>query len=424
MFLFFLVYIKLHNKLKKKNRIKKNKMNFDNNRALERLKEFCFPRLTGTDSLKEARDIIHKKLKENVPNAAIEEFKCNNELKRVLRFWAPVFLGLIILKVIFWEFFYLLSIVFAIAQFSLNLIVQGRIGHVQVYKRFKNKGPVEGYNVIGKISAREEEKKILVIGAHYDTKSGLAWKRKNSDVMTYSVLLVNLLFVIFAILRIFIDDSVVSWFTMIIWVGSAIEFLSTAIFTLSYSVFNESPGANDNGSGVAVILELAAIFSKQVPKNMSLILVLFDAEEIGLQGAAAAVNFHHEELSQKDPWMVNLDEVAADKTIKVVTRGGLPAVNHGGALNSIFEKAIDNNEILSTLKKEKKLVINAKTLSSQSDHAPFFVAGIPSVYISTGNKKRHSANDNWEAMTPESIERTGILVEEFIKTLDVDLSNS
>ena len=156
-------------------------MNFDNNRALERLKEFGFPRLTGTDSLKKARDIIHKQLKENVPNAAIEEFKCKNELINVLKFWAPIFLGLILLKVIFWEIFYLLSIVFAVVQFSVNLLAQGRIGHVQVYKRFKNEGPVEGYNVIGKIAARESEKKILIIGAHYDTKSGLAWKRKNSE---------------------------------------------------------------------------------------------------------------------------------------------------------------------------------------------------------------------------------------------------
>lgn len=394
------------------------------NQTLDRLKKYSFPRLSNTDSLKKARDIIYNQLKENVPDAEIMEFKCRSELNQVLRFWAPIFLGLIFLTAILWQIFYLLSIITAMLVVSLNLLAQGRFGHVQVSKRFNNSGPIDGYNIVGKINAQEKEKKILVIGAHYDSKSGLSWKKKNSAIMTYSVLLVNLLFIVFSIIRIFIDYSLIWWFSLILWIGSAVEFISTAIYTLLYSVHNESPGANDNGSGVAVILELAAIFSKSKPKNITLLLALFDAEEIGLQGAAAMVSSYHSELLEKNAWMINLDEVGANEKMQIITRGGLPPIDHGRVLNPIFEKAIEANEKLKDLKLKEKIIIDAKTLSSQSDHAPFFIAGIPSVYISTGNKKRHSAADSFENVIPESVKIAGIIVKEFITTLDENLINS
>ncbi|MBA7699027.1 hypothetical protein ES703_107711 [subsurface metagenome] len=81
-------------------------MEWNNNRTLDRLKKFGFPRLAGTDSLKNARDIIYEELKSVVPNASIDEFLCRNELITVLRFWGFIFLGLIVATVIFWMDFF------------------------------------------------------------------------------------------------------------------------------------------------------------------------------------------------------------------------------------------------------------------------------------------------------------------------------
>jgi len=48
-----------------------------------------------------------------------------------------------------------------------------------------------------------------------------------------------------------------------------------------------SPGANDNASGVAVVLAVGRILSATSPRNLAVTLVLFDEEEVGLVGARA-----------------------------------------------------------------------------------------------------------------------------------------
>ena len=60
----------------------------------------------------------------------------------------------------------------------------------------------------------------------------------------------------------------------------------TIIVAAHYDTVPGSPGADDNASGVATLLELARIFSNfSTPQTLKL--VFFDAEEIGLRGSLA-----------------------------------------------------------------------------------------------------------------------------------------
>lgn len=67
--------------------------------------------------------------------------------------------------------------------------------------------------------------------------------------------------------------------------------LSQLIVGAHYDTVPGSPGADDNGSGVAALLELARIFGDR-PISHRLKLVLFDQEEIGLRGSRAFVAEH------------------------------------------------------------------------------------------------------------------------------------
>jgi acetylornithine deacetylase/succinyl-diaminopimelate desuccinylase-like protein len=60
-----------------------------------------------------------------------------------------------------------------------------------------------------------------------------------------------------------------------------------------YDTVANSPGADDNASGVAVVLEVARLFSSH-PLPRTLQLAFFDQEELGLRGSMAfAVNKAH-----------------------------------------------------------------------------------------------------------------------------------
>ena len=72
-----------------------------------------------------------------------------------------------------------------------------------------------------------------------------------------------------------------------------------------YDAIPGTPGADDNATGVAVLLELAAVFAKS-PLKYSLQLVAFDLEEYGLLGSTAYAR-HLKQKGQKLRLMLSLE---------------------------------------------------------------------------------------------------------------------
>jgi hypothetical protein len=72
----------------------------------------------------------------------------------------------------------------------------------------------------------------------------------------------------------------------IILVGAHYDTISNASFT-DYRSYQ--PGANDNGSGVAAVMELARILA-QKPHRATIVFVLFSGEELGRYGSQAYMN--------------------------------------------------------------------------------------------------------------------------------------
>jgi hypothetical protein len=86
------------------------------------------------------------------------------------------------------------------------------------------------------------------------------------------------------------------------------------------------PGAGDNASGVAVMLELARHFASLKPAlPVSLRFVAFGAEELGMMGARAYLEKHQGEL-QNCVLLFNIDTVGGNKEIYTDTRGGVRGI--------------------------------------------------------------------------------------------------
>jgi aminopeptidase YwaD len=68
-----------------------------------------------------------------------------------------------------------------------------------------------------------------------------------------------------------------------------------------------SPAADDNGTGTAAVLEIARVL-KDIPTDVSIVFITFDAEEYGLHGAWHYANTAVAE-GEKIVFMFNMDMI-------------------------------------------------------------------------------------------------------------------
>ncbi|MBN2115964.1 MAG: M20/M25/M40 family metallo-hydrolase [Anaerolineales bacterium] len=142
-----------------------------------------------------------------------------------------------------------------------------------------------------------------------------------------------------------------------------------------YDSVEVGKGADDNASGVAVILEVARRIREQnTPYTIRFI--LFGAEELGLQGSKYYVGHMTEDQIQNTVAMINLDSVTAGDLAYVYGDRGERGMIRDWAL----EFAQVHHLALQTQPGENPKY-PAGTTGDWSDHAPFMNAGIPYTYF-------------------------------------------
>lgn len=130
------------------------------------------------------------------------------------------------------------------------------------------------------------------------------------------------------------------------------------------------PGADDNASGVAAVIELARRAAQGNKLRRSILFVGFGAEEMGLIGSTYFTANAPIDLG-KVAAMINFDMVGRLDTL---TR----ALSIGGTRTSA-----QNEEILQRLNDQFTLNLSPEG-SGPSDHAAFYMQNIPVFFISTG----------------------------------------
>ena len=174
---------------------------------------------------------------------------------------------------------------------------------------------------------------------------------------------------------------------------------SLLVFTAHYDHLGKMgkdtyyPGANDNASGIAMLLSLVKHYS-QNPPDFTVVFIAFGAEESGLLGSRHFVEHPYFSL-QKIKFLINLDMVGTGDE-------GITVVN-----GSIFEAQFHT---LVSINNEHKLLptIYARGESCNSDHCPFYRKGVPTffIYAMGGHKAYHDLNDRAETLTLTGFEGT------------------
>lgn len=145
------------------------------------------------------------------------------------------------------------------------------------------------------------------------------------------------------------------------------------------------PGANDNASGVAMLLSLARYYAENQPE-FTTVFIAFGAEEIGLVGSGYFVRNSPFELDNIK-FLLNFDLAGTgDEGIQVVN-------------GSVYQQQFDR---LQFINEQRELLpqVKIRGAACNSDHCAFDEYEVPGFYIYTlgGIKAYHDIYDRYETL--------------------------
>jgi Peptidase family M28 len=193
-------------------------------------------------------------------------------------------------------------------------------------------------------------------------------------------------------------------------------------------------GADDNGSGVVGLLEIAEAYALAAEQGhrprRSVMFIAFNSEERGLLGAYA---FTERPLVPLDKIVAVLNMDMIGRNEEVPTGGGprfrglevQSAESNRNALNLLgysytpsLARVIEQANAPFGLTLKQKLDNNASNLLRRSDHWPFLQRGVPAVFIHTGlHPDYHTPADRPEKIEYAKMERIVRLVHQASWTL-------
>lgn len=161
-------------------------------------------------------------------------------------------------------------------------------------------------------------------------------------------------------------------------------------------------GANDNGSGLGIMLELAGVFVVD-PPDVTVEFLAVNGEEISIMGSHHYCQRHRDDL--KDIICVlNIDMVGVGDKLGLVTRGGWPdqAVTYPQWLNTmIFALARELGHKLNRL----------DCPLGTSDEGNFLAAGVPAAFFwNPDDTCYHSPLDRPERVDPNNLQAVAEIV--------------
>jgi Peptidase family M28 len=206
---------------------------------------------------------------------------------------------------------------------------------------------------------------------------------------------------------------------------TAIQFVPTVVLILAVPLLVDialsptSPGANDNGSGVALALELAHRHGGKL-ERFDLWLLLTGAQEALADGMRGFLRGHRRSLNKTRTVFVNLDEVGAGSVRFTRREGALVAVRSHVQLVEICEEIAEDDE--------EDASFGARPLvnRTQSDGGVARASGYPAITISCRNvldyvPDHHQATDTPGRVDPAALDRALGFCDELLERIDSQL---
>ncbi|MGY6742436.1 MAG: M20/M25/M40 family metallo-hydrolase [Cecembia sp.] len=170
------------------------------------------------------------------------------------------------------------------------------------------------------------------------------------------------------------------------------------------------PGADDNASGVAGILEMARlILNSEVKPKRSLVFIAFDAEESGLIGAEYFVNADKPFPNESIKAMFSLDMIGMLSTVNTLLLKG-------------WDTLADAEELLALSQMQASIAVKTGfDIERHTDTWPFGAKGIPAIHVHTGLKSPyHKPGDKADLLDYEGMAK----ITRFLAGLTLEMANA
>jgi hypothetical protein len=280
----------------------------DENRISKNLKEFSFPRLSGTEFEKKSFNIAKKKIEELNLNPTVQEFLFSTFYSRI---YPKISLALFnwLLFIVFLNFHVIFNIVNIMVFFILILIM---VLFTRKPEKIKFGRKYHSQNVFVKLPSQHNNKSSknnVFLFSHLDSKGQLFSIKIRIRlyfiwIISYPLSLIMNILISFYMLHIFIILYILSILIL------AVNCIATIMIWLN-TTNNKSRGAIDNASGLACVIELLNYFSNPENRlhNYDLWFVFTGAEESGTMGVR---NFYRciENYDREKSFIINFDSIA------------------------------------------------------------------------------------------------------------------
>lgn len=203
---------------------------------------------------------------------------------------------------------------------------------------------------------------------------------------------------------------------IIVTKNSSIDTTKNLIISAHYDSAEDSVGANDNGSGVAAVLELARILKDtEIPYNIKFI--LFSGEEKYMLGSRWYVGKLTEDERKQIIGVINIDTIAEKSNLSYM------AMIEGNKRPDNAEYDDEGLKKLAELNKNSMSELFTPsdrfflTMATNSDHYPFALVNIPAVSIVQDWQDGLNVNDSSDVKENMDIQRIVEVIDQVMEVL-------
>lgn len=385
-------------------------------RAMEHLKQLSVEigsRGPTSENEKKAANYIERTMKSIGMDVEAEEFKSKTSSFAIFA-----------IDIIF---FVVAAIIFpmnALAAFLVSLVaVAVLIAEMNMKEVLSKIMPKrKSRNIIGKIAPANKAEKQVVLMGHYDSAKPMLLFNPAAvryfDLLFIAAFLSMIFNTVFyglgTMLSLFPSTNMYStylWYASFPFVG----YMSVIFLIVAHGELFTKPthGANDNASGVSVILQVAETLSNKRLKNTQLLCIATGCEEAGTVGTMRYLDKHAKEL--QGSFMFSLDCVGIGNLKYAVKEGIMKTISVPDELANLVKETAERNPDLQA----KPLILKHKA----SDSFPALSRGLKAMCIIAVDDKNLPPNWHWktdvyENIQENTIKKTKKFMIELLKTID------